>query len=122
LLYQFLSLFLFLAQYFVYILFLLFYAHVALAQSLYNERANTKLSYTNQEAFSISFEKSMYGITFNPNDRKLNNDLKNRIERFMNSTNRQKYRGLGKFTIDIVKRNGKYYVVEQLKPEMLWEL
>ncbi|WP_312310983.1 hypothetical protein [Empedobacter brevis] len=92
------------------------------AQSLYNPRANDKVSYVNSEAFSISFTKSLYGLTFEQNDRKLNPSLKKKIERYMKNTNRPKFKGQGKFTLDIVKRNNQYFVVESRKPERLLEL
>jgi len=92
------------------------------AQSLYNAKASNKVSYVNQESFTISFSKSLYGLTFNQNDRKLNNDLKTKIEQFMKNTNRPKFKGQGKFTLNIIKRNNRYYVVESRKPEKLLEL
>ena len=92
------------------------------AQSLYDAKANEKVSYRDTEAFSISFTKSLYGLTFEQNDRKLNKDLKTKIERFMKNTNRPKFKGQGKFTLDIVNRNNQYFVVETRKPERLLEL
>ena len=61
----------------------------------------------------------MYGLTFEQNDRKINKELKQKIERFMKNTNRPKFKGQGKFTLDIIKRNNQYYVVESQKPERL---
>ena len=92
------------------------------AQSLYNPKANDKLSYVDSESFSITFTKSLYGLTFEQNDRKLDNELKTKIERFMKNTNRPKFKGQGKFTLGIVKRNNQYFVVESRKPERLLEL
>lgn len=92
------------------------------AQSLYDAKANEKVSYKDSESFSISFTKSLYGLTFEQNDRKLNKDLKSKIERFMKNTNRPKFKGQGKFTLDIIKRNNQYYVIETRKPERLLEL
>lgn len=91
------------------------------SQSLYNARANTEFS-KDTERFTVTFEKSMYGITFKRNDRTLTDELKTKIERFMKNTNRSKYRGVGTFTLEIIKRNGKYFVVEQKSPERLLEL
>lgn len=92
------------------------------AQSLYNAKANNKVSSVNQESFTISFSKSLYGLTFERNDRKLDESLKQKIERFMKNTNRPKFKGQGKFTLNIIKRNNRYYVVESRKPEKLLEL
>ncbi|MGV0924097.1 hypothetical protein [Empedobacter tilapiae] len=92
------------------------------AQSLYNPKANDKVSYVDSESFSITFTKSLYGLTFEQNDRKLNSDLKTKIERFMKNTNRPKFKGQGKFTLDIVQRNKQYFVVESRKPERLLKL
>lgn len=92
------------------------------AQSLYDAKANEKVSYRDSESFSVSFTKSLYGLTFEQNDRKLNADLKTKIERFMKNTNRPKFKGQGKFTLNIIKRNNQYYVVESRKPERLLEL
>ena len=89
------------------------------AQSLYDAKANEKVSYRDSEVFSISFTKSLYGLTFEQNDRKINKELKQKIERFMKNTNRPKFKGQGKFTLDIIKRNNQYYVVESQKPERL---
>ncbi|MGV1019314.1 hypothetical protein ACTS9V_06680 [Empedobacter falsenii] len=101
---------------------LLIFSFSCQAQSLYNSKANDKVSYIDSESFSITFSKSLYGLTFEQNDRKLSTDLKTKIERFMKNTNRQKYKGQGKFTLDIVKRNNQYFVVESRKPERLLEL
>ena len=92
------------------------------AQSLYDAKANEKVSYRDSESFSVSFTKSLYGLTFEQNDRKLSTDLKTKIERFMKNTNRPKFKGQGKFTLDIIKRNNQYYVIETRKPERLLEL
>lgn len=92
------------------------------AQSLYNARANTTVSYQDAESFSVTFERSNYGFTFKQNDRSLTDNLKTKIERFMKNTDRPKYKGLGTFTLDIIKRNSKYYVVESKSPERLLEL
>lgn len=104
------------------ILLLILLSFTCQAQSLYNAKANNKVSYVDSESFSITFTKSLYGLTFEQNDRKLDNELKTKIERFMKNTNRPKFKGQGKFTLDIVKRNNQYFVVESRKPERLLEL
>lgn len=91
----------------------------ASAQSLYNARSNTKISQTTTEAFNVTFKKSMYGIAFKTNDRLLTNSLKTKIERFMANTNRSKFKGLGTFTLTIIKRQDSYFVVEEKQPEKL---
>ncbi|MFD1614393.1 hypothetical protein [Gelatiniphilus marinus] len=92
------------------------------AQSLYAPRTNTKISQTTSETFSVTFKKSMYGIAFKTNDRLLTNSLKTKIEQFMINTNCSKFKGLGVFTLNIIKRKGSYFVVEQKKPEKLIEI
>jgi hypothetical protein len=100
-------------------LFIFSFAH---SQSPYSDRANTKVSSLNDEAFVATFEQSAYGIQFQPNDRTLNNDLKTKIERFIKETNVSKFRKLGTIKLEIIKRNGLYYVVEETSPERLLEL
>lgn len=92
------------------------------AQSFYGERKNTKVSQTTSEAFSVTFENSMYGITFQKNDRKLTETLKTKIERFVKHTNHSKYKAIGTVSLDIVSRNNNYYIVDQKSPEKLLEL
>lgn len=104
------------------VLIVLLLSYNGYSQSLYNARANDKVSYKDSERFTVSFEKTAYGITFERNDRVLNDALKTKIERFMKNTNRPKYKGLGTFTLDIVKRGDKYYVVENKSPEKLLQL
>lgn len=91
-------------------------------QSLYTDRANSQVSSLNDEAFVATFEHSSYGVQFQPNDRTLNDDLKTKIERFMKQTNVSKFRKLGNVRLEIIKRNGIYYVVEEKSPERLIEL
>ena len=79
------------------IILLILFSFSCQAQSLYNPKANDKLSYVDSESFSITFTKSLYGLTFEQNDRKLDNELKTKIERFMKNTNRPKFKGQGKF-------------------------
>lgn len=98
------------------------FSYITYAQSLYNPRANKKVSYLDTEDFSITFKKSMYGLTFNQNDRMLTKDLQTKIERFMKNTNRPIFKGLGTFTLHIIKRNDQYFVVESQKPEKLLAL
>lgn len=102
--------------------FILFFSTVSFSQSLYNPTANKTVSYNTAEDFYITFERNMYGFEFKRNDRKLNPALQTKIERFMTTTNRQKFKGLGLFTLNIIMRNDKYYVVEQKKPEKLLDL
>ena len=92
------------------------------AQSLYNSKANTEVSYRDTEAFTVTFKKSVYGLEFQRNDKVLNQELKTKIERFMKETKRPKFKGVGTFTLDIIKRNNTYYIVESKQPERLLKL
>jgi hypothetical protein len=102
----------------VYIAFI-FVLNSVSAQSLYKATSNKKISYSTTEEFYVSFKKSMYGFEFKPNDHKLTPTLKSKIEQFMSTTNRQMFKGLGLFTLNILKRNNVYYVVEQKTPKKL---
>lgn len=92
------------------------------AQSLYAPRANTKISQSTSETFSVTFKKSMYGIAFKTNDRLLTNSLKIKIEQFLINTNHHKFKGLGVFTLNIIKRQGSYFVVVRKIPEKRIEI
>lgn len=92
------------------------------AQSLYRDRTNSKISYSDEESFVVTFEQSAYGITFKQNDRNLDDELKARIKNFMQETNEPQFRKLGKIELQIIKRNQTYYIVAQKSPERLLEL
>lgn len=82
-----------------------------MAQSFYNPRGNTKISYRDTEAFSVTFKKTMQSLVFKPNDRVLTPAIKAKIERFMATTNRTEFKGFGAFTLHIIKRQDIYYVL-----------
>ncbi|WP_413534056.1 hypothetical protein [Empedobacter brevis] len=92
------------------------------AQSLYDARANEKVSYRDSESFSITVTNSLYGLEFERNSRTLTPELKTQIERFMKNTKRPKYKHKGKLTLEIIKRDNQYFVVETRNPEKLLAL
>ncbi|HLS31235.1 MAG TPA: hypothetical protein VK021_10290 [Flavobacteriaceae bacterium] len=105
------------------LLFLIFIGDgFAQERSAYQPRDAKYSSYTNAEDFKVTFKKSNYGLTFKTNDPALDNDLKERITRFMRKNhNRQEYQGNGEFTLRIVKRNQCFYVMHKESPEKLLE-
>lgn len=107
----------------IFILGFLFFGIVGSAQSsLYRNRTNTYPSYVNEELFTVSFEQSLYGITFKQDDKNLDDELKEGIKNFVKKTNVSKFRKIGTIELEIIKRKQIYYVVEQKKPEKLLEL
>jgi hypothetical protein len=72
-----------------------------------NERIN--------ESGSITFTKTLNSLQFN---RYTNQEYKDKITRFM-QTNHRNYTALGTYTLHLVKRNGKLYILEQKLPEKL---
>lgn len=67
------------------------------------------------EAGSITFTKTLNSLQF---DRYTKQEYKDKITRFM-KTNRSGYRDLGTYTLHLVKRNGKLFILEQKLPEKL---
>lgn len=99
---------------------LLFFISLSVnGQSLYNPKANEKVSSRDSEAFVVKFEKTLNSYIYKRNDRLLTDDLKPKIERFMSTTRFVEFRRLGVFNLNIIKRQGKYYVVQQKFPERL---
>ena len=103
------------------LVFVLMFCNVS-AQSLYQDRANTQVSYPNEESFIATIENSAYGTSFNQSDRNLNDELKAMIQKFVKETNEPKFRQIGKIELQIIKRNQTYYIVAQKSPERLLEL
>ena len=89
------------------------------AQSLHKPRANTAVSYRNLEAFEVTFTKTLNSYIYKRNDILLDASLKQKIESFMNTTKFIEFRGVGAFTLNIIKRKDNYYVVQQKFPERL---
>lgn len=67
------------------------------------------------EAGSITFTKTLTSLQF---DRYTKQEYKDKITRFM-KTNHRNYTDLGTYTLHLVKRNGKLFVLEQKLPEKL---
>lgn len=101
---------------------LFFLGGSASAQSLYNAKANDKVSTRNTEDFTVTFEKTLTSYIYKRNDRLLTDDLKPKIEKFMNTTRFVEFRRLGLFELNVIKRKGKYYIVQQKFPERLISL
>lgn len=80
--------------------------------SLYpeSERAENVVASQNTEAFSIRIERTLYGINFNQNGSRLTEALRQKIEAYLNNTTHKQFKNIGVFTMDIVKRNGTYFV------------
>lgn len=104
------------------VLFFLFCFVQVSAQSLYDPRANPKVSYTDTEHFSIQVETTLYGVQFPRGQRALDSSLKTKIEAFLKTTNKPKFKGVGKRDLEIIKRRGLYYIVENKSPERLLPL
>lgn len=67
------------------------------------------------ESGSITFTKTLTSLQF---DRYTNDEYKDKISRFM-KTNHRNYTHVGTYTLHLVKRNGKLYILEQRLPEKL---
>jgi len=90
-----------------------------MAQSLFQPRSNNKISYRNQESFKITVTQTLQRLNFQPNDRNLTDDLKSKIEHFLQNTRIRKFRKIGTIELDIIKRDTIYYIIEQRKPERI---
>ena len=67
------------------------------------------------ESGSITFTKTLTSLQF---DRFVSQEYKDKVTRFM-KTNRRNYTDVGTYTLHLVKRNGKLYILEQKLPERL---
>ena len=101
------------------ILLLFMFSTSGMAQSLYQPRSNNKISYRNQESFKITVTQTLQRLNFQPNDRNLTDDLKSKIEHFLQNTRIRKFRKIGTIELDIIKRDTIYYIIEQRKPERI---
>ena len=104
------------------IIFIFLLGGSANAQSLYNAKANDKVSTRNTEDFTVKFEKTLTSYIYKRNDRLLTDNLKQKIESFVNTTRFTEFRRLGLFELNVIKRQGKYYIVQQKFPERLISL
>ena len=97
------------------ILFLLF-ATVAFAQQdkTFPKAAQKPMERVN-ESGSITFTKTLTSLQF---ERYVSQEYKDKVTRFM-KTNRRNYTDVGTYTLHLVKRNGKLYILEQKLPERL---
>lgn len=80
--------------------------------SLYPESEQTEnvVASQNTEAFAVRVERTLYGINFNQNGSKLTEALRQKIETYLSNTTHRQFKNIGVFTIDVVKRNGNYFV------------
>lgn len=67
------------------------------------------------ETGSITFTKTMNSLQFDSYTKQV---YKDKIIRFM-KTNHRNYTDVGAYTLHLVKRNGKLYILEQKLPEKL---
>jgi len=98
------------------LLILLFITSIAFSQQ-YKTFPKTAQKPTERvsEAGSITFTKTLNSLQF---DRYTKQEYKDKITRFM-KTNHRNYTSLGTYTLHLVKRNGKLYILEQKLPEKL---
>ncbi len=98
------------------ILILLLFTSIAFAQQDKTfPKTAQKPSERVSEAGSITFTKSLNSLQF---DRYTKQEYKDKISRFMKTSHRN-YRDLGTYTLHLVKRKGKLYILEQKFPEKL---
>ncbi|MBU2526255.1 MAG: hypothetical protein KKC03_06615 [Bacteroidetes bacterium] len=76
-------------------------------------RNQEKPNLNGYEEGSITFTKSLYGLSF---DRYVDRELQAKLKRFMFSNRHIAYRGIGTFTLKLVRKNGQIYVVERERP------
>ncbi|HEX8575344.1 MAG TPA: hypothetical protein VF677_03540 [Flavobacterium sp.] len=67
------------------------------------------------EAGSITFTKTLTSLQF---DRYIKQEYKEKITRFM-KTNHRNYKHTGSYTLHLVKRKNKLFILEQKLPERL---
>lgn len=98
------------------ILILLFFTSIGFAQedTTFPKTAQKPMERVS-EAGSITFTKTLNSLQF---DRYIKQEYKDKITRFM-KTNRRGYTGLGSYTLHLVKRNGKLFILDQKLPEKL---
>lgn len=98
------------------LLLFLFLSTVAFAQQDKTfPKVATKPTERVSEAGSITFTKTMNSLQF---DRYTSADIKQKVVRFM-KTNHPNYTRLGVYTLHVVKRNKKLFILEQKLPEKL---
>ena len=98
------------------LLLLLFITSLAFAQEdkTFPKTAQKPMERVN-ESGSITFTKTLTSLQF---ERYVKQEYKDKITRFM-KTNRKNYTDVGTYTLHLVKRNGKLYILEQKLPERL---
>lgn len=96
--------------------YLLFITSIAFAQEdkTFPKTAQKPMERVN-ESGSITFTKTLTSLQF---ERYVSQEYKDKVTRFM-KTNRRNYTDVGTYTLHLVKRNGKLYILEQRLPERL---
>lgn len=79
------------------------------AQSLYN-KPSSGASFQYDEEFTVTVNRTAYGITLAREFDNLPSDLKEKIKKYLNNTTRSEYTGMGTIKLPIVKQSGVYYV------------
>lgn len=98
------------------IILLLFITSLAFAQEdkTFPRTAQKPVERVN-ESGNITFTKTLTSLQF---ERYVKQEYKDKVTRFM-KTNRRNYTDVGTYTLHLVKRNGKLYILEQKLPEKL---
>lgn len=79
--------------------------------AVFQNKNFTKNTNTVTAAFTIVVERTNYDFHFNKNNSGLTADLKERLTRFMKNTTRSEFKGIGTFYIDVIKKEGQYYIL-----------
>jgi len=82
-------------------------------KSLYTNEVPKKPTEYSENICMVNFEKSMYSLTF---ENQTPSFFKQLIIRFMNQKHRN-YTALGSYTLKILTKKNKYYIVECEIPE-----
>lgn len=72
--------------------------------------------YYYQQNFELSFSRDASGLWFGSNEPCLTPELKTGLKRFFRETNYREYSRMGDYTVHIVKKEGRYYIVQKESP------
>lgn len=75
-----------------------------------------------KENFEVKLNKDLYGVSFPGENRCLNAELKTSISSFFKRTHEREYQGVGSWTINIVKKGDRFYLLQTEWPLKLQEL
>lgn len=80
-------------------------------RSLSPQPEKEKNSKAETEVFGVHVERTMYGVNFNKNNIKLTPVLHEKLEKYLQNTRHPGFRKIGTFVIDIIKKDGRYFIV-----------